>query len=158
MPVGKYGDWDQLRQWQRRMESKAYKTRFDRYLRVLGREISDRVKHHIRAQDLGWTPLSPVTIRRKGSDTVYVETGEYYRKIRAKLTAGMGEKLRVVVATQGRHLSGMDMQELARILEYGTSTNRARPLWRPTFAELDNLPSIRRLKDLGAVFDFGAGG
>lgn len=151
----KYGDWDSLAEWRRNLKSDKWKSKFVRKLETLGRAIRDRVKGHIRDQDLEWVPLSDVTVDLKGgSETIYVHTSSYYNKINAKVTPTSGEGMELVVTVSGKHPSGLSMQQLAAILEYGSSTVPARPLWRPTFAELDNLPEMRDLKEIGAAFSF----
>jgi len=155
-PPGKYGDWEQLELWSQMMKQAKYRRRFESDMRALGRAIADKVRAHIRQQDLSWPPLSAVTVAKKGFKTIYVETSDYYNKINAQLKTGRpGGGMELTVSVRGRHpSSGMKMQTLGEMLEYGTTKMPARPLWRPTFAELPNMAEYKALIDLGAKFSF----
>lgn len=155
MPRGKYGDWQQMYRWLHNLSTKSYQPKFERELRQLGEAIAEKVKAHIEAQDLNWPALSEVTIANKEGDSkVYVDSGEYLRKIRAKVQPTDADGLLLTVAVEGSHHSGLSMQELAVILEYGTSKIPARPLWRPSFLEVESLSPMGALTDLHDKFGF----
>ncbi len=150
----KYGDWDTLKEWRASMKQDKWKGKFLNQMDTLGNAIMGAVKGHIKAQDLKWKPLKPITIKLKGHDTIYVHTVDYYNRIQAQLRPMDNDGISLTVAPRGKHVSGLDIQILARMLEYGTSKMPARPLWRPSFEEVQSLPEMERLKDLGAKFSF----
>lgn len=155
MAARKYGAWDKVKSWFRGMQQKVYRGKLERSLEAVGNAGADLARRHIRLQDLAWAPLSPITVKKKGFPTIYVHTREYYNKIKSEVQGTPGEDvLRVVVAIQGKHSSGIDMQHLAVMLEYGTSQMPARPLWRPTFRQLKDTPELAALMKLGPIFGF----
>lgn len=97
-------------------------------------------KEHISAQDLQWAPLSPNYLYRKvragHSENIYVMTSTYFQSINSWVeydTALIGVR-RGKLAGDG----SSDLGKIARDLEYGNDFTYlpARPLWRPTFAEV----------------------
>ncbi|MHA2429220.1 MAG: hypothetical protein ACXADB_14455 [Candidatus Hermodarchaeia archaeon] len=150
----KYGDWDTLKDWRASMKTDKWRRKYMNQMDALGKAIRGTVKGHIKKQDLPWKPLKPITIQLKGHDTIYVHTIDYYNKIRSQLRPMDNDGISLTVAPRGKHVSGLDMQVLARMLEYGTSKMPARPLWRPSYEEVQKLPEMNRLKDLGAKFSF----
>ena len=153
MASRKYGDWEQLQSWLTRVQSKNYLVAFEKDLKMIGDTIAEKVKEHIRTQDLKWVPLSPVTVGKKGSSIIYIDSGDYLKKIKTKIYP-KDDGTDLIVAVIGRHRSGMSMQEIAVALEYGTSKIPARPLWRPTFAEIKNLPEVKNVVQIGKSFKF----
>lgn len=154
-PSNKYGDWNKVRRWINGTASKKTAERFDADMKKLGNAIADRVKHHITAQDLPWKPLSPITVDIKGHGIIYIDRKDYLNKINATVSPVSAEKINLTVAVKGRHYSGLSMQSLAKILEYGNKRIPSRPLWRPTFSEIKNLPELRDLMNLKPKFSFG---
>lgn len=101
---------------------------------------------HIDNQDLPWQPLAESTIRLKnGDDTIYVET-EWLKSnlsVRKIKSSVKGSTVFVGASPWKVHQpSGLKFSDLMIMLEYGTSTQPARPLLRPTWEELE--PVIRK--------------
>ena len=106
-----------------------------------GDMILERIKGHIDAQDLPWTPLSQQTIQRKGHDTIYVETG-FLRdnlEVRKVKSTTYGVTLFAGASAWKRTPKGVKLSDLMIWLEYGTSRIPPRPLIRPTFEEVEGL-------------------
>lgn len=146
-----YGDWMKIRASLKRIDSDEALEKASKQMESLGRVITRRLKAHIRKQDLDWAPLSSATIKKKGFDKIYVNRGDYLRSITYDVTSENGV-VELNVYPEGDHYSGLSMQELADYLEYGTAKMRARPLWRPVFAEVEDMrPTKSLLKAFGSV-------
>lgn len=105
---------------------------FDQAARRVAEEVAKRVKQRIRSQAYGHAPLSPKyrawKIKKGLSPKILIATGQYVGSIRA-WKEGRGS-WHAGVTPGARHSSGVDMQQLAVWLEYGTSRMPARPHWR----------------------------
>lgn len=140
-----YGDWMKFRvTLSSLLDSNANENKEKDLLEKLGRAIVRSLKSHIRSQDLGWVPLSESTVRKKGFDTIYVDSGDFLKSLSHEVTVTNGVAS-LEVFPDGDHSSGIPMQEIADYLEYGTVNMAPRPLWRPVFAELE---SGRYLKNI----------
>lgn len=106
--------------------------RANKKTRALAQEIVTDAKVAIRTQKYNWAPLSDRYLERKQrlglDERIYMATREYVNK-----GIGVFEKDGYVFAgpKRGTHKpSGLEYRVLARILEFGTDTIPARPLWR----------------------------
>jgi hypothetical protein len=92
---------------------------------------------HISAQDLNWKRLKASTVRakvKKGqSEDIYVATSTYFQSITSWVA---GDKAYIGVKRGVTNPDGQQVGNIAKWMEYGTSTMPARPLWQPTFKEL----------------------
>jgi len=150
-----FGDWEKFRRWKNKIKFGAFRIMYQKDLDDLGIAIENRVKQHIARQDLNWTPLAKSTIEKKGHGKVYIETTEYMNSIRVQVKTTGRFSLDLVVEPQGFHSGAkMPMGELAKIHEYGTTHIPSRPIWRPTFEEMQNMPEFAKLIDLGVKFGF----
>lgn len=146
-----YGDWMKIRASLKKLDSDEAIGKAAKQMESLGRVITRKLKAHIRKQDLDWAPLSSASIQKKGFDKIYVKRGDYLRSITYDVTVENGE-VELNVYPEGDHYSGLSMQELADYLEYGTAKMRARPLWRPVFAEVESMrPTRSLLRAFGSV-------
>ena len=105
-----------------------------------GKLVVKRMVEHIDKQDLPWKPLSDVTIERKGHDKIYVETGwlKENLSVRRMTTKPLRSTIFVGASPWKTHKpSGKKFSELMIMLEYGTDEIPARPLIRPTWAEIE---------------------
>lgn len=102
--------------------------------------VLEKMRGHIDAQDLGWAPLSPDTLRLKsGNSTILVETGTLRGSLKVlAITSGSGAQF-FIGAASGGHPSGLDVSQLMVFIEYGTSRMPARPLIRPTYEEVQDI-------------------
>lgn len=135
------GNWDGLN-----MTLRAINKRMTPHLRAKlyesGELVIDIIKSHMINQDLNWNPLSPETVRRKGSETIYIETGELFnsfevRKLRSSKNSG---SIFVGASPWKTHKeSGLKYTDLMLYLEYGTEDIPARPLIAPSFEEAQKL-------------------
>lgn len=93
---------------------------------------------HIQSQDLPWVPLAEETVRRKGNDIVYIETGSLVSNLVNKEIIDEPEQYAVFVGAPNlTHTpSGQTFSEIMMYMEYGTFQNPARPLIQPTFEAL----------------------
>lgn len=149
-----YGDWNKLRSWIDRMNSGAPIDEMKEQVEATAEATKEIVTGHIRRQDWKRKALSPITVASKGGNRkVYFETGQYLDSIDV-IVKDKGEGVTIAVAPIGSHSSGLDMQELAVMLEYGTSKMPARPLWRPSFREVQGTLEWKYLMDLKDKFGF----
>lgn len=128
------GQWDKLRRVFDNLKSGRFIKEDE--LERFGNSIEQRLRNHIMAQDLGWVPLKDATVRKKGHATIYIENRDYLKSIKVRVSKKGMLSRTIMVRPEGNHPSGMSMSEIANVLEYGTSKIRARPLWRPTFKEV----------------------
>jgi hypothetical protein len=93
-------------------------------------------KGHMSAQDLGWKPLKPQTIKtkvKKGySENILMMTTSYFQAI---TTIVKGDTAFAGVKRGSKHSKGGDLTSIAAIHEYGSNSTPARPLWKPVFTE-----------------------
>lgn len=109
-----------------------------------GELVLDKLRGHIYSGDLGWSPLSPDTIRIKNGDsTILVETGTLANSFTVqKFDFGTGVNVFVGIPTGTSHPSGVSADTLMMWIEQGTSRMPARPLIAPTLDEVaQELPS-----------------
>jgi hypothetical protein len=154
MTVTLFGDWDRMNRWKQSIRGGRWLGDMLQDLSKFGDEVKDMVTGHIDRQDLPWPELSGSTIKAKGFDTIYVETGAYRNSIR-KFVTKRGSGMSLVVRVTGTHPgSGLSMSELGTYLEFGTSTIPARPLWGPVLAEIKSDPNFAEVLKLSKVFGF----
>ena len=105
---------------------------------------------HINRQSLPWTPLSEETVRIKGHDKIYVETGVLSNGLEVKKFGAGGNEVFIGFSDGVTHESGLSFATLMVYNEYGTVNSPARPLIRPSFEETrelikkDLMPAIRK--------------
>lgn len=135
---GTYGDWSKagiaLRGLSQDHRLAAFKAVVDKD----GEMIRQKLVGHISKQDLNWIPLAEKTVKNKGHNKVYIETGTLRnnlvaRRIRAPFN---GYSLYIGANPWTRSAKGEKLSTIMIYLEYGTSTIPARPLIRPTWAEV----------------------
>lgn len=149
-----YGDWVKAKVWANRIRAGVFMEDLAEDLHKVGDSIARKIVGHIDAQDLGWAPLADRTVERKGHSRVYEETLAFKDSIKVHVDRSLFvAKLRV--QAEGTHPSGISMQELAVMLEYGTSRMVARPLWRPVFEAIPNEPEFSNLLKFAPGLRFG---
>lgn len=145
----KIGDWD-----------KAI-----RFFSNLGFDISDSVKRATKEEADGfkralvraivtqqyagtplWPPLKPRTRYRKkdNKNKIYMDTEKYVNSILVRVENGVysvGFRKGVTYKRKGQRTVTID--QVARWMEYGTSTSPARPLWAPTLRKRGGTRGIR---------------
>lgn len=156
MPSGLRGDWDKAGIFLRSLPAVISKTA-RAGLNKDAEAIKQRMIDHIENQDLPWKPLSPITIKLKGHDKIYIETGELKESIgiikidgRIKYTLFVGWQ-----KGQTHKASGNDINELMIWLEYGTSKMPARPLIRPVKEEMKSIVKKGVIESLASIFKGG---
>lgn len=107
-----------------------------------GNFILERLREHIDAQDLPWTPLSERTIELKGGDsTIYVETGFLRENLQVRRIKSVANGITLFVGASAwkRTPDGVKLSDLMIWLEYGTDKIPPRPLIRPTLDEVEDI-------------------
>lgn len=135
------GDWNKAGLHLRNIAVKL-KPAFEAKFYEDGQMVLEKMKGHVYAQDLGWTPLSEHTVELKGGDTtILIETGQLVNglTVRRIKSAVSGSTIFVGASPWKSHEGGMKMSELMIWLEYGTDKMPARPLIRPTIEEVRDL-------------------
>ena len=122
-----------------------------------GQLVLETIQGHIDNQDLNWIPLAKSTVRAKGRDDIYVETGSLRNGLTVRKIKSSKDDLVLFVGASPwkRHApSGKKMSEILIFLEYGTSRIPPRPLVEPTFEEVKS--KIQK-EWRGAIADFIGG-
>jgi len=150
------GGWDRVLDFLRSIRTGAFMDAYEDDFQELAAEIQKKIRKHIQDQDLDWAQLAPRTQARKGHDMAYIETWEFMRKIEADVRRKGRFSVELTVMPAGKHdASGMSMQKLARILEFGWEKIPARPLWRPVMAEVRAMPEFKKLADFTSKIEWG---
>lgn len=118
-------------------------------------EALTTIQGHIDSQDLGWSPLSSSTIKAKGHDNIYVETGELRNSFQVQqVSSGETTSFRVGIPSGTQHSSGLPTSKVMEYMEYGTTKQPPRPLIRPSMQEVK--PKFLRIVG-GAIKDLVRG-
>lgn len=150
MPSKLTGEWDKLDRTMQKLKFVELLDDFEEEFKALGDSIADKVRGHIKAQDLPWEELSEDTIARKGFDTIYINTGFFFRHIEVKIERVGKTKLRMQILPEDvTHPGGRSLRDLARDLEFGTTRMPARPIWRPVLAKVSRGKAFKNLKRIG---------
>lgn len=95
----------------------------DRIAHRVGAYLEAKIVEMIDRQWSGWPPLSPQTIKRKGSSKAWVDTGELRSLITHIVEEGIPKTVKVGIFN---HRKGL----IAHFLEFGTKNIPERPLFR----------------------------
>ena len=134
-----YGDWAMAQSMSQSFRSGDFVKSLRKDFEALAKAIAIEIQRHIQRQDLPWPALSSSTIRAKGHDRIFIDTGQYFEAIRYKVTKRSRYKLRLDVFMHGNHPSGISMEQLAFYLEGGTTRIPARRLWKPVFNQIGGM-------------------
>lgn len=140
-----YGDWDSLQGWFAWLAAGGHVPAMEEALGKIGVAVKQALQQHILNQDLPWAPLSDRTVRKKGHDTIYIETGRYVNSIETEVNSE-GLEAAVSIFPTGKYSDGTKVDKVAFDMEFGTSRMPSRPLWRRvaeemlTFQEVVNIP------------------
>lgn len=137
--VQRFGDWDKARAMIR--SQKMLIPELDRVIGQYSMQSRNRMVENILGQKYDHAPLSPDYVKRKqkaGLDTrTLIATGQYVRSIKVWRVGVPGRGGRWVVGIPAglkhKGVDGkgqLDMNKLARILEFGTENIPPRPHWR----------------------------
>ena len=132
MRIKKTGDWDAAIRRVYDLEKNIHKAS-GHVLTKIAEEAQYTVLDTIKAQRLGWAPLSPmwraIKKSRGWSRLIYVATGMMYRSI----DKGYSKGASFVGIPKGIKKGNTTLGRIAQKLEYGDLAQRlpARPLWRP---------------------------
>lgn len=147
MPLvkGLYGEWDTVGRWLTEAES-TFEKFGEEPMRECAELVYDRLISNIESQKFSWAPLSQAYLNRKvmlGLDTrTLIATSNYISGIEIQDSIGVGGRLAMFVGPSpgATHVSGLSMNVIGGIHEYGTSDGRipARPHYRPTWEECRN--------------------
>lgn len=149
-----YGDWRELGVWLRTAKTKPISAGIKKAFDILGKAVSERLKFHIREQDLPWPSISPNT--RKKSPKILFESGEFMNSIDHRVTTSGRYHIQVDITPRGTHSKAkLPMGLLASYFEYGTSKMPARPLWRPVMNEIPMMPEWKEMLKTSVKLGFG---
>lgn len=149
----KTGDWNIVNKILNDLTVKLYPS-FQATIDETGQMFVDKVKSHIDAQDLPWTPLSQKTIELKGgSQTILVETGFLRDNIQAIKIKESKDVYNIFVGALDSVTTpdGVSLSTLMTWIEYGTDRMVARPLMLPSYNEVKGkitTEALKVLKDL----------
>lgn len=100
------------------------------------------VKGHITKQDLPWVQLSAETKAMKGHSDILLDTKLYFESI----NYWWENKILKVGVKRGLHYdSGVEISNVAALLEFGTRKMPARPLWGPSIQEIGGKEGIQNI-------------
>lgn len=135
MGMKKSGQWPKVKSLCGNLSKEMEKAQKQSLMRW-GLKAEALAKGHMNAQDLGWRPLKPETIKRKVrkgySENILIMTSTYFQNI---TTFVKGETAFAGVKRGSKHTGGGDLTSIAAVHEYGSNKVPARPLWRPVFKE-----------------------
>jgi len=144
MSMKKFGAWEQVEGLIGKL-SKTFKDAQQETLKKVGLFAEGKAKKHMSAQDLGWIPLKPETLKNKQrnnhSTNTLVMTSAYFQSITSWV---QGDRAYAGVKKVVRNDQGEEIANIAKIHEFGSRKAGipARPLWQPVFKEalewLDN--------------------
>lgn len=154
LEIALFGDWDKAIRMLNGLGPKIKKSSIAAQLKVC-KEIQRRVKAHIRAQDLGWAPLSETYGRRKreaglGSKTLFAY-GTYYNAIDVWQKGNqhfvyVGVKKGIYTRDLRGRRTKMDVATIAALHELGSGKKLPRrPLWNPTIKEIGGTRGIKSM-------------
>lgn len=141
MRVSKFGDWTRAGIILQAL-SKNILPAFKFRLKEDGDYVLEKLKGHIDAQDLSWTPLAESTIALKNGDsTIYVETGFLRDNLKVRKVRSPRDGVTFFIGANAwdKNPDGVKLSDLMIWLEYGTANIPARPLIRPTLDEVDKV-------------------
>lgn len=136
--IQKTGDWMALRNKLMQV-AKESPNAIKKEVHESGKYVKETMQQHIERQDLNWAGLSESTIKQKGSDEIYIDTGELKNSIQVRTKENVAE---VSVSDSLHKDSNLTNQQVLQIMEYGTLTQPSRPLVQPTFKE--TVPKIKK--------------
>ena len=126
------GDWDLALRTLQNIKNNMHDT-FRDELRDSAEYTLEKLQGHIDKQDLGWTPLTEHTVQLKGgSRVIMVETGALRNSFEVQ---EKGDTFYVGVNSSS-HPSGESTEDIVKWLEYGTDKMVPRPLFQPTYKEI----------------------
>jgi hypothetical protein len=121
---------------------------------VVGKKVVEKVKGHLRRQDLGWPRLNTKYKRRKikkGLDPrTLISTRTYLDNIDMWSRKNgwhlfVGVKKGVFSRNANGKKNRIDVATIASYHEFARTKKRKRPLWNPTFQELGGSRGIRKI-------------
>lgn len=136
--IQKTGDWMALRNKLMQV-AKESPNAIKKEVSESGKYVKETMQQHIERQDLNWAGLSDSTVKQKGSDEIYIDTGELKNSIQVHTKENVAE---VSVSNSLHKDSNLTNQQVLQIMEYGTLTQPSRPLVQPTFKE--TVPKIKK--------------
>lgn len=137
MTAKKVGDWAGVRGMIGRL-SHNLKRANDISLARFAIKAERIAKMHMRAQDLGWKPLSvdylAAKIRRGESELTLIATSDYFQAV---TSWSDGDKAYAGIRKNITNEEGKELANIAATHEFGSEAANidARPLWQPTYAE-----------------------
>ena len=140
--LSKFGDWTRAGVVLQGLSVKLYPA-FEAQILSDGEMIVNTLKGHIEAQDLPWAPLAGSTVRIKGNDTIYIDTGILMNSIKVRRIRSVANGITIFVGANAwsKSSGGYKLSDVMIWLEYGNSKQPPRPLIRPTWEEVE--PIIR---------------
>lgn len=149
-----FGDWEKTIRTLNRLAPEIKECSLRAQLKV-GTIIKDRVKRHLRNQDLDWPPLGTKYARRKRAfgldDRTLIAWGTYYHAINVWRVSNqhlvfIGVKSGIYTKNLRGRKSRLQVAQIAYIHEFASGKkNIRRPLWNPTIAELGGAKGIKTL-------------
>ena len=133
---GLYGDWETVGPKLKVIEDSVSSNMIDE-AKKLGNDYNNAIRKHVKQQDLPLAALAEKTVLRKGHEKWYFETGNFLDKlsVRVYYKGKKTSSVRVGALPDRKYNDYLSMEDLALMLELGTSTIPSRPLFRKTNEE-----------------------
>ena len=132
---------------------------------VSAKEFADKIKRIVKrciqtgtppvGQGVSWPPHSPHTIKRFGAHPLFNLTGQYYRSVdtykkkKGTWFVGVPSVLKTRPGSKkqgGTSTNGIrTLNQIAYILEVGTSSIPPRPLWKPAYQAVGGNKEFRKI-------------
>lgn len=139
MALNRIGDWERVGNLVANINKEMVAAR-DLSLKRFGLKVEAVAKGHMSSQDLGWTPLKPLTVARKlskgQSEDILIATSTYFQSITSWVD---GDSVMAGVKKAAYSDDGKtELADIAAVHEFGSKSGKlpARPLWTPTFEEV----------------------
>ena len=112
----KYGQWKEAKQRLKNLD-KLIINNVSTALRFSAKDLVKKIKIKIRRGDIGWEPLSPITVKRKGSSKFLKDTGSLKDSIISKYVNKLSYEIGIPKGAKNDF--GVSMVTIAYIKEYG---------------------------------------
>lgn len=137
------GNWEKVDKGLAQLQpaiKKGYEVGVSRFSNKLLRIIRKAISTHTppAGSGISWAPLS----RKSKGKGIYYNKGDFYRAVgiyqyRNRILVGLPPGT--------KHYSGLTLNQLAIILEYGNDKIPARPLWRPSLKSAGGRKELKRI-------------
>jgi hypothetical protein len=142
-----YGDWNKLSGWlERKQKIGLVLEGLEDAAEKLAKARKKKARQKMKSLDPQWPPLSSFTTQKKGHSQPFIDSGKYYESIEEEINRTETSLMILVGPERGITEEQYNYQYIGTLLEFGTSTIPARPLWRPLTKEVPLMLEFKNLQ------------